>query len=397
MKTRTIGRTQRGWVLQWRDKRFYLDTALLGAAMGLLVLGFVMVASASLHLGEKMANDSFYFPKHQLVHVFLGIATGIFVASRKLESWEKSSMTLFFVGLILLVIVLIPGLGKTVNGAQRWLNLLGIRVQVSEIFKLIAVIYMASFITHQLKVVRTSWLGMIRPMSMLTIACVLLLKEPDFGSTAVIMAVALGMLFLAGARLLQFAVLLGFISAAAVLLVIFEPYRLVRLLSFSDPWADPLKTGFQLTQALIAFGRGELAGVGLGSSVQKMFYLPEAHTDFLFSVIGEELGLMGACTVIFLFSVIVWRAFVIGRLAERLEKRFAAFVAYGIGVWFGLQAFINMGVNMGMLPTKGLTLPLMSYGGGSMIVMCSALALLFRVRSEVYEVAARERSSWQSA
>jgi cell division protein FtsW len=397
MKTRTIGRNHRGWVLQWRDKRFYLDTILLSAAMGLLVLGFIMVASASLHLGEKMANDSFYFPKHQLAHVFMGLAAGMFVASRKLESWEKSSMSLFLVGLILLVAVLVPGLGKTVNGSVRWLSILGIRIQVSEVFKLIAVIYMASFITHQIKTVRASWMGMIRPMGMLMLACALLLKEPDFGAAAVIMAVALGMLFLAGARLLQFGFLMAAAGGAAIILVMTSEYRLKRVLSFADPWADPLNTGFQLTQALIAFGRGEWTGVGLGSSVQKMFYLPEAHTDFLFSVIGEELGLMGACAVIFLFSVIVWRAFVIGRLAERMEKRFAAFIAYGIGVWFGLQAFINMGVNMGMLPTKGLTLPLMSYGGGSMIVMCSALALLFRVRSEVYETAARERSAWQSA
>jgi cell division protein FtsW len=208
------------------------------------------------------------------------------------------------------------------------------------------------------------------------------LKEPDFGATAVIMTTALGMLFLAGARLWQFGLLLGLLVGAGVLLVITAEYRLKRVLSFVDPWQDPLNTGFQLTQALIAFGRGEWLGVGLGSSVQKLFYLPEAHTDFLFSIIGEELGLLGATSVIFLFMIVVWRAFVIGQLAERVGLRFAAFLAYGIGIWFGLQSFINMGVNMGMLPTKGLTLPLMSYGGGSMMVMCAALALLFRIRNE---------------
>ena len=215
-------------------------------------------------------------------------------------------------------------------------------------------------------------------MAMLTIGCALLLKEPDFGSAAVIMAVAMGMLYLAGARLLQFGILLAIAGSGAAYLVMTSPYRLIRVMSFTRPWEDPLNSGFQLTQALIAFGRGEWMGVGLGSSVQKLFFLPEAHTDFLFSVIGEELGLMGAFLVIFLFAIIVWRAFVIGRLAERVGNTFAAFIAYGLGIWFGLQAFINMGVNMGMLPTKGLTLPLMSYGGGSMIVMCSALALLFR-------------------
>ena len=396
MKTLVAGKS-RGLILQWGHKRFYMDTVLLSVSLGILVLGYIMVASASLHLGEKLANDSFYFPKHQLVHVFLGIAAAVFVASRPLVFWEKSSHVLFISGLVLLALVLVPGLGKTVNGSARWLNILGLRIQVSEVFKLISVVYMATFITHHLTLVRTSWQGMIRPMMMLVVACVLLLKEPDFGSAAVIMAVAMGMLFLAGARLVQFGILLAMAGGGAAILVLTSPYRMKRLLSFSDPWADPLNSGFQLTQALIAFGRGEWMGVGLGSSVQKLFFLPEAHTDFLFSVIGEELGLIGAFLVILLFAVIVWRAFVIGRLAERVGNPFAAYIAYGLGIWFGLQAFINMGVNMGMLPTKGLTLPLMSYGGGSMIVMCSALALLFRVRSEIVEAcgcASRERAAW---
>ncbi|HUL12276.1 MAG TPA: putative lipid II flippase FtsW [Methylococcaceae bacterium] len=399
MKTRVAGRS-RGLVLQWGHHRFYLDTVLLSASMGVLLLGFIMVASASLHLGEKLADDSFYFPKHQLAHVAMGLMAGVFVACRRLEFWEKSSKTLLLVGLVLLVLVLIPGLGKSVNGSSRWLSLVGVRIQVSEVFKLIAVVYMASYITRHLQTVRTSVLGMIRPLALLSAAGILLLLEPDFGSTAVIMATALGMLFLAGARLWQFGILLGAVGALGVVLIYSSSYRLKRVLSFIDPWADPLNSGFQLTQALIAFGRGEWMGVGLGSSVQKLFYLPEAHTDFLFSVIGEELGLFGIIVVIFLFSIIVWRAFVIGQLATRAGNRFAAFLAYGLGIWFGIQAFINMGVNMGMLPTKGLTLPLMSYGGGSMIVMCSALALLFRVRSEVVEVYAgayRERSSWLRA
>jgi len=396
MRTLVAGKS-RGLVLQWGHKRFYLDTLLLSACMGILVLGYIMVASASLHLGEKLANDSFYFPKHQLVHVFMGLAAAVFVASRPLAFWERSAKALFLLGLLLLVVVLVPGLGKSVNGSVRWLSILGLRIQVSEVFKLISVVYMATFITNRLELVRTSWQGMLRPMAMLAVGCALLLREPDFGSAAVVVTVAMGMLYLAGARLVQFGILLAFAGAGAGYLVLTSAYRLKRVLSFSDPWADPLNTGFQLTQALIAFGRGEWVGVGLGSSVQKLFFLPEAHTDFLFSVIGEELGLMGACVVIFLFSVIVWRAFVIGRQAERVDKRFAAFVAYGLGIWFGLQAFINMGVNMGMLPTKGLTLPLMSYGGGSMIVMCSALALLFRVRSEVMEASgsiSRERAAW---
>jgi cell division protein FtsW len=384
-------------VLQWHANRFYLDSVLLLASLALLLLGYVMVASASLHLGDKMAEGSFYYPRHQLAHIVLGLVVGCAAACVRLDAWRNASMPLYFGGLLLLILVLIPGIGKEVNGSFRWINLVGIRIQVSEVFKLITVVYMASFIDRHLPMVRQSVQGMIRPLLLLAVASALLLKEPDFGATAVIMTTALGMLFLAGARLWQFGLLLGALAAAAVYLIMTAEYRLRRVLSFLDPWDDPLKTDFQLTQALIAFGRGEWNGVGLGSSIQKMFYLPEAHTDFLFSVIGEELGLLGTSSVILLFMLVVWRAFAIGRLAERTGTRFSAFLAYGIGIWFGLQAFINMGVNMGMLPTKGLTLPLMSYGGGSMMVMCSTLAVLFRVRSEAIEtvaVAPRLRPTW---
>ena len=387
-------------MLAWGQSRFYIDTLLLLAAAGLLILGFIMVSSASLHLGDKLADDSFFFPKHQLVHIAVGAFLAGMVACVRLETWEKSSMGLFVVGLLTLILVLIPGLGMKVNGAMRWLSVFGVRIQVSELFKLIAVIFMARYISRHLQTVRSSALGMIFPLGLLLVASVFLLLEPDFGATAVIMATALAMLFLGGARLWQFVFLVGLAIAGGILLILSAEYRLKRVLSFLDPWKDPLDSGFQLTQALIAFGRGELTGVGLGSSVQKLFYLPEAHTDFLFSVIGEELGLMGACMVILLFTTVVWRAFAIGKLAERQGMRFGAFLAYGIGIWFGLQAFINMGVNMGMLPTKGLTLPLMSYGGGSMIVTCSALALLLRVRSEAIErrfSGPRMRTTWVRA
>jgi cell division protein FtsW len=397
MKQAVVAQRTKGVVLSWGQNRFYVDTLLLVAASGLLILGFIMVSSASLHLGEKLADDSFFFPKHQLAHILTGFILALTVASIKLETWEKSSLTLFGLGIVLLLVVLIPGLGIRVNGAVRWLNLFGVRIQVSEVFKLLAVIYVSSYLTRHLSMVRSSVMGMVYPLVLLTIASGLLLMEPDFGASAVIMATAMGMLFVAGARLWPFGALMGLVAVASVVLVYSAEYRLKRVLSFLDPWADPLNTGFQLTQALIAFGRGEWTGVGLGSSVQKLFYLPEAHTDFLFSVIGEELGLVGACAVVLLFAVVVWRAFSIGRLAELQGLRFGAFVAYGIGIWFGLQAFINMGVNMGMLPTKGLTLPLMSYGGGSMIVSCAALALLLRVRSEAVERRVggpRVRATW---
>ena len=389
----------KGLVLQWRGHRFYLDTILLMTSLALLLFGYVMVTSASLHLGDKLAGDSYYFPRHQLIHTALGLMAGVMAGSVKLETWRDISLQLFFAGLILLILVLIPGIGKVVNGSSRWINLLGLRIQVSEVFKLIAVVYMASFIDRHISVVRSSYLGMLRPFLLLGVAAFLLLKEPDFGAMAVILSVALGMLFLAGASLWQFGALIAVFVGAGIALIMTAQYRLRRVLSFIDPWDDPLNSDFQLTQALIAFGRGEWNGVGLGSSIQKMFYLPEAHTDFLFSVIGEELGLVGTTSVILLFMVLVWRAFVIGQLAETSGTRFSAFLAYGIGVWFGLQAFINMGVNMGMLPTKGLTLPLMSYGGGSIMVMCAALALLFRVRSDAIAAVSakpRVRSTWSN-
>ncbi|MGH8500339.1 MAG: putative lipid II flippase FtsW, partial [Methylococcales bacterium] len=283
----------------------------------------------------------------------------------------------------LLVTVLIPGLGVKVNGSIRWLSLGGARIQVSEIVKLISVIHMAGYMTRHMQTVRVSVYGMIHPLMLLSFACVLLLLEPDFGAAAVILVTALALMFLGGARLWQFSLLVCLLFVLGMILIYFSPERMERLTSFLDPWADPLDSGFQLTQSLIAFGRGELFGVGLGSGLQKLHYLPEGHTDFLFAVIGEELGLFGVSVVIALFTLLIWKAFAIAKLAEQAGFEFAAYLAYGLGIWFGVQAAINMGVNMGMLPTKGLTLPLMSYGGGSMIVMCSAIGLLLSVHNEI--------------
>lgn len=388
------------WLLVWKQRRFHLDGHVLIAALGLLLLGLIMVSSASLHLGEKLAGDAFYYPKRQIVHAVLGCLMAVGAACVPLAVWEKKGQTLFLIGLVFLVLVLVPGLGREVNGSSRWLVLGGVRIQVSEMIKLISVLFMAGYMERRMQTVRNSVWGMVRPLGLLGVACVLLLAEPDFGAAVVIMSVALGMMFLGGARLWQFALLLSMVGIAGVILIYTSPYRLVRVMSFLDPWADPLNTGFQLTQALIAFGRGEWFGVGLGASVQKLFYLPEAHTDFLFSVIGEELGLAGGILVIGLFTYLLWRAFAIGRAAEIAGLRFAAFLAYGLGLWFGIQSFINMGVNMGILPTKGLTLPLMSYGGGSIIVMCMAVAILLRVHHEVVEskgVNVKGKTVWQRA
>lgn len=369
-----------------RFSQFHFDSTLLTVSIGLLLIGYVMVASASLHLGIKMTGNGMYYPIRQLAHIGLGVLLGAGIAAVPMQVWQEIGPRLFLVGVLLLIIVLIPGLGVKVNGSVRWLSLGGLRIQVSEVVKFFSVIYMAGYVTRYQQSVQNAAFGLLKPLGLFSVAGFLLLLEPDFGSTVVIIMIAMGVMFLAGARLSQFIVLLMVIGVLAMLLVYFSPYRLVRVTSFMDPWADPLKTGFQLVQALISFGRGEWLGVGLGSGVQKLFYLPEAHTDFLFSVIAEELGLVGVVTVIALFAVLVWRTFAIGVAAEQAGQRFSAFIAYGLGIWFGFQSFVNMGVNMGMLPTKGLTLPLMSYGGGSMMTMCCAVGLLFRVHSEIAEI-----------
>lgn len=382
-----------------RIGRFHFDPMLITVSLSLLLIGYVMVASASLHLGVKMSGNSFYYPIRQTLHIGLGVFLGACVALTPIRTWEKMGQGLFIAGLLMLVIVLIPGLGIKVNGSIRWLSIGGLRIQVSEIVKFFAVIYMAGYVTRHQQTIRESAFGLIKPLILFSVASILLLMEPDFGSAVVILIIAMGIMFLAGARLSQFIMLLSLVAILAALLIYFEPYRMKRVTSFINPWLDAKDTGYQLVHALISFGRGEWVGVGLGSGIQKLFYLPEAHTDFLFSVIGEELGLLGVFTVIILFSILIWRTFEIGVAAEQAGERFSAFIAYGLGIWFGFQAFVNMGVNMGILPTKGLTLPLMSYGGGSMMIMCCAIALLFRVQSEVAEITANSpkgRSKWVS-
>ena len=380
--------------------RFHFDPLLVIVSASLLAIGYVMMASSSLHLGIKETGNSLHYPIRQSLHIALGLILGICVALTPIRVWEKSGQWLFIFGILLLIVVLVPGLGVKVNGSTRWLSIFGMRVQVSEVVKFFSVIYMAGYVTRHQESIRKSIFALVKPIILFSGACILLLMEPDFGSAVVIMIIAMGIMFLAGARLSPFIILLSSGSVLAALLVYFEPYRMKRVTSFLNPWADAKDTGYQLVHALISFGRGEWVGVGLGSGIQKLFYLPEAHTDFLFSVIAEELGLLGVLTVIGLFALLVWRTFEIAAAAEKADERFSAFIAYGLGIWFGFQSFVNMGVNMGILPTKGLTLPLMSYGGGSMMIMCCAVALIFRIQSEVTEINAsmpKERSRWQSA
>lgn len=359
-----------------------LDPVLLLVSLSLLSLGLVMVASASISIADRNLSNPFYYLQRQLVFTVIGVMAAGFVYRIRLVQWEKSGVALLGFALFLLVLVLIPGIGKSVNGSTRWISLGIINLQVSEVVKLFLLIYVAGYLVRHGEQVRTSLWGFIKPMLMVGMAGLLLLLEPDFGSTVVIMGTVLAMTFLGGVRFIQFASFMTLFGAAAMMLVVFSPYRMQRLTSFMNPWADPFDTGFQLTQSLIAIGTGGWFGTGLGGSVQKLFYLPESHTDFLFAVLSEELGFAGVCVVIALFSLLFYRAFKIGLQAEKSSNRFAAYLAYGIGIWLALQAVINMGVNMGLLPTKGLTLPLMSYGGSSLVVCCIAIGLLMRIQLE---------------
>ncbi len=373
-----------------------LDYPLLFAALLLLGLGLVMVASASLH---RIGEAPFYYMNRHLLAIGLGLLGALIVSRIPVALWERSGTLLYFTGLLLLVLVLVPGVGREANGATRWIPLGAFNLQSSEFMKLFMVIYIAGYLVRrQLEVAHSIW-GFIKPMLLLVVACSLIMIQPDFGTTTVLLATAMGMLFLGGVPVWQFAILIGLAGSALVGLVLVSPYRLQRVTAFLDPWADVENSGYQLAQALIAFGRGEWFGVGLGNGIQKQFYLPEAHTDFLMAVIGEEFGLMGTLAVIGLFAVIVWRAFRIGARAERHNRRFSAYVAYGFGLWIGIQAFINIGVNVGLLPTKGLTLPFMSYGGNSIIVAILVVAMLLRIDYELLRPEPVEQggAAWQEA
>lgn len=365
-----------------KNKSYHYDRVLLFSVFCLLALGLLMVASSSIVISEKQFAQPFHYLFHQCFYVGVGAIVGFIVLQVDSEIWYKNSFLFLLLSFVLLLLVLVPGIGRTVNGSTRWLSLGPFRLQVSEIAKLSMILFLSGYLVRRGEEIRTHIKGFIKPMVLLGLMSILLLAEPDFGAAVVIMATALGMMFLSGVRLWQFAGLLGLVGSLAGALAITSPYRLARLTGFLNPWANQYDSGYQLTQSLIAFGRGGWLGVGLGESVQKLFYLPEAHTDFLFAVIAEELGLLGILAVIILFCLFVWRAFKIGRTAMLAEKPFLAYVAYGFALWVGLQAFINIGVNMGVLPTKGLTLPFMSYGGSSLLVMCVVAAMLFRIDYE---------------
>ena len=366
------------------------DRSLAWTALLLAAFGLVMVYSASIATAEASRftgeNPAFFLLRHAaFLALALAAACAVFLVPARV--WQKAAPWLFLGGLVLLGLVLLPGLGREVNGARRWLNLWALSVQPSELMKLAVVLYAADYTVRKHAVLKDFKKGLLPMLAVMLAVAWLLLREPDFGALVVIAVTAFGILFLGGMSARHFALLSALLAIGFAGLVLSSPYRMQRIFGFMDPWADPFGRGYQLSHALIAFGRGEWLGVGLGASVEKLHYLPEAHTDFLLAVIAEELGLAGVAAVIGLFAWIVLRAFAIGRQAALRERHFTALAAQGIGIWIGFQALISMGVNMGMLPTKGLTLPLMSFGGTGLLVNCVALAILIRIDWESRQLA----------
>ncbi len=358
------------------------DVTLIMSAMLLLGIGLVMVASSSIEIADRATGDPLYYFKRQVIFAVIGIMAAMVFTKIRLAHWENSGISLLVLMVALLVLVLVPGMGRTVYGSTRWLALGPFGLQVSEVVKLLLIIYLAGYLAKHGRQVVESFVGVIKPMLVLVVLFTLLLLEPDFGAAVVLLVTTLGMFCLAGAKVWNFVILFTASAVSMAVVAVSSPYRMERLTAFLNPWSDPFGSGFQLTQSLIAIGSGSWTGLGLGASVQKLFYLPKAHNDFVFAVIAEELGLVGVAVVLLLFLVLIYRCFVIGKLVEEKGMKFGAQISYGIGIWLGLQAFINIGVNMGVLPTKGLTLPLISAGGSSLLVVCMAIGLITRVYTE---------------
>ena len=359
------------------------DPVLLLVTLALAGLGVVMVASSSIAIAEGLDVGPFYFLTRHLVFLAIGGGMAWAVMRMELKIVEKYSHLLLAMCFLMLLLVFLPGIGRTVNGAQRWINMGIAGFQAVEAVKLMFIIWLASYLVRYRDEIAQQWMALIKPLGLAMAIVVLLLLQPDFGSAALLLAITGGMVWLGGARIRNLLIPALVALPMLALVAIAEPYRVRRLTSFRDPWADPFNDGFQLTQALIAIGRGEWFGVGLGGSVQKLFYLPEAHTDFIFSVTAEELGFAGSFAIIALFGVFTWRAFNIGLRAVEMRRHFAGFCAFGVGFWISLQAFVSIGVNLGLLPTKGLTLPLISSGGSSVMMTCVAIGLLLRVSYEL--------------
>nr|WP_183142217.1 putative lipid II flippase FtsW [Pseudomonas cichorii] len=359
-----------------------LDFPMLAGCLALLGLGLVMITSASSEVAAVQSGNTLYMMTRHLIYLLIGLGACCATMMVPVATWQRMGWLMLIGAFGLLLLVLVPGIGREVNGSMRWIGFGAFNVQPSEIAKVFVVIFLAGYLIRRQQEVRESWMGFFKPFIVLLPMAGLLLMEPDFGATVVMMGSAAAMLFLGGVGLFRYSLMVVLAVASVVVLVQAQPYRMARLTNFTDPWADQFGSGYQLTQALIAFGRGEWFGVGLGNSVQKQFYLPEAHTDFVFSVLAEELGVIGSLLTVGLFLFVSIRGMYIGMWAERAKQFFGAYVAYGLSfLWIG-QFLINIGVNVGLLPTKGLTLPFLSYGGSSLVICCASLGLLLRIEWE---------------
>ena len=366
----------------WSQWGLYAEHVLLLSVTGLLVWGLIAVTSASMEVAFVNQHDALFYFKRQLGYLFGGAILMAIILRTPLKTWRQYSWVALPICVLLLILVLIPGIGHEVNGSRRWIRLGPMNMQVTELMKLAYLLYLAGYLVRHQRMVQQQWQGFLNPLGILALAVFLILLQPDFGAVMVLFLMGLGMVFMSGVRLGQFMLALAVVGILGAMLVMFEPYRMQRVLSFRDPWADPLGHSYQLVQSLIAFGRGNWFGIGLGNGIQKLFYLPEAHTDFIFAVICEELGIIGGILLVLLMLCCVCTVFVIGRTAEQLENFFGAYLSYGVGLLIGIQLLVNIGVNTGLLPTKGLTLPFISYGGSSLLVMMMAVALVYRVQME---------------
>ena len=359
------------------------DFILLLSTFTLLAIGLVMISSASMDYASQRYDDPFYHTRRHVIYLIIALIAGLIASKVSVELWQRSDKYLLLLSFIILTLIIITGVGVTANNATRWLAIGPLTLQGSEVAKLGVIVYLGSYLVRQNDLVRSKWSGFLNPMAIMMAMVVLLIREPDFGAVVVLMSAALGMLFLGGVRLWQFIITLVGVGGLCAVLVMSSKYRMERLYSYLDPWSDQFGDGYQLTQALIAFGRGEWFGLGLGGSIQKLFYLPEAHTDFIFAILAEELGFIGCLLVLCIYVVLIGRILFIARKAESMSQSFSAYVAYGVSIIFSAQLFINVGVNIGLLPTKGLTLPFLSYGGSSLLVSCVLIGLVLRIHQEL--------------
>ncbi|AVT60341.1 MULTISPECIES: cell division protein FtsW [Pectobacterium] len=374
----------KSWVMGTRESDtlsiVLYDRTLVWLTLGLAVIGFVMVTSASMPVGQRLASDPFLFAKRDAIYLGLAFGLSLITLRVPMEIWQRYSPVLLLLSMVMLLVVL--AVGSSVNGASRWISLGPLRIQPAELSKLALFCYLSSYMVRKVEEVRNNFWGFCKPMGVMVVLAVLLLAQPDLGTVVVLFITTLAMLFLAGAKMWQFLAIIGSGGFAVGLLIVAEPYRMRRVTSFWNPWDDPFGDGYQLTQSLMAFGRGEFWGQGLGNSVQKLEYLPEAHTDFIFSILGEELGYIGVVLALLMIFFVAFRAMSIGKRALEIDQRFSGFLACSIGVWFSFQTLVNVGAAAGMLPTKGLTLPLISYGGSSLLIMSTAIVLLLRIDFE---------------